>query len=304
MQRPGGRRAAARSSTRSLDDSGPQGGGQEGRRHPGRRQRGAAARPAARHPHLEQARSSVRSPTTRSRACSGTSISGASSSSVDAMARGRCVMSSPDRGRGGSRADVPRAPGARLDPGAPRRVVPHVLARAGRGRPAREVPAPARRGAGDRRAAHGSSASTTRSSCSGGTGSTHFVRGDLGHEHAHAAIRCRRMIGRALVADAAADVLGARSSRWSSRSLLGVYSAVKQYSVGDYVVHRPLVRRHRDARRSGSGCSRSSLLVTWPDGAGSTSTSRSSIRSGLHSDGQTGLNLDYFRHLVLPGARR
>ena len=40
---------------------------------------------------------------------------------------------------------------------------------------------------------------------------------------------------------------GARCSRLRIAIGIGVYSAVKQYSVGDYAVHRPVLRRLRDA---------------------------------------------------------
>ena len=64
-------------------------------------------------------------------------------------------------------------------------------------------------------------------------------------------------------------------------------------------VHRPLVRRDRDARllvrahrdrsaRDGRRCS------------GSISTSPIVYSVGLHSEGMSGINLDYFRHLALP----
>ena len=63
---------------------------------------------------------------------------------------------------------------------------------------------------------------------------THFVRGDLG-----TSTRTRRSgvvdDRHALVADAAAAVLGARIVSVVVALVLGVYSAVKQYSVGDYV---------------------------------------------------------------------
>ena len=108
------------------------------------------------------------------------------------------------------------------------------------------------------------------------------------------------MITHALVADAAAHVLGMLVSRWSLAIAVGVYSAVKQYSVGDYVVHRA-------SRTSGSRCPTFwfgllaiALLVTVADRSGSTSTQPIFYSVGLHSDGQSGFNLDYLRHLALP----
>ena len=89
----------------------------------------------------------------------------------------------------------------------------------------------------------------------------------------------------------------------SSRSLLaigvGVYSAVKQYSVGDYC--------SPGSRTSGIamppflfGLLAIALLVTLAGARSSTSSQPIFYSVGLHSEGQSGFNLDYLRHLALP----
>ena len=66
------------------------------------------------------------------------------------------------------------------------------------------------------------------------------------------------------LAHGAADLLGhPRVARCSSIAL-GIYSALKQYSVGDYVVHRRCRSSASRCRRSGSGSSRSSSSSVGP----------------------------------------
>ena len=84
---------------------------------------------------------------------------------------------------------------------------------------------------------------------------TKFVRGDLGmsdrtHDPVSGDDQARA------VADAAADVLGDASCSVILAIVLGVYSAVKQYSVGDYVF-TGLSYIGIAMPTSGSGCSRS-----------------------------------------------
>ena len=154
-------------------------------------------------------------------------------------------------------------------------------------RPAREVPAHQGLRSSVLAEQRKRSGSTTRSSCSGGTGSRTFVRGDLGTSSRTQRPGVGDDRARA-VADAAADVLGDDRLGGRSRSRSASYSAVKQYSVGDYVVHRALVRRHRDAR----------LLVRAARDRVARDAARRSwfhldhpifYSVGLHNDGRDGL---------------
>ena len=241
---------------------------------------------------------SVRSRTTRSRACSGTSISGASSSSVDADGTRSIVMSSPIRAEVDAvlRYLVRRVLGSipvllvasfitfwlvrlAVDPLAKfrhaartRRCVIAAAAQGARPRPS------------DRRAV---------------VGLAHAVRARRPrHEQPHAGSGVGDDRPRA-VADAAAavlgdDLLGGRRAR-ARRVLRGEAVLGRRLRV-----HRAVVPRHRDARRSGSRCSPSALLVTVPEVVVPPERARSSIRSGCTAEGVKGFNLDYFRHLALP----
>ena len=80
---------------------------------------------------------------------------------------------------------------------------------------------------------------------------------------------------------------------------IGVYSAVRQYSVGDYAFTGLSLSGDRDA---------TVLVRAARDQRSSCSESRTWFNLeeplfyfvGLHSPGQSGFNLDYVRHLVLP----
>jgi len=79
---------------------------------------------------------------------------------------------------------------------------------------------------------------------------------------------------------------------------IGVYSAVKQYSIGDYVF-TGLSYVGLAMPPFWFGLMAIVIFVTWPV---TTFDLRQPIfySIGLHSTGRSGINLDYFRHLVLP----
>ena len=81
---------------------------------------------------------------------------------------------------------------------------------------------------------------------------------------------------------------------------IGVYSAVKQYSVGDYAF-TGLSYLGIAMPPFWFGLLAIGLLVTYPKTH--WNLNEPILYSiGLHSEGQSGLNLDYFRHLALPVA--
>jgi ABC-type dipeptide/oligopeptide/nickel transport system permease component len=81
---------------------------------------------------------------------------------------------------------------------------------------------------------------------------------------------------------------------------IGVYSAVKQYSVGDYAF-TGLSYIGIAMPPFWFGLLAIGLLVTYPKTH--WNLNEPILYSiGLHSEGQSGLNLDYFRHLALPVA--
>ena len=75
---------------------------------------------------------------------------------------------------------------------------------------------------------------------------------------------------------------------------------MKQYSVGDYTFTGALVHRDRDAAVLVRAARDRSSSPSGPKDVVPPRASRSSTSVGLHSRGQTGFNLDYFRHLALP----
>ena len=80
---------------------------------------------------------------------------------------------------------------------------------------------------------------------------------------------------------------------------LGIYSAVTQYSVGRLPVHRACPSWASPCLRSGSACWPSSSWPSSPSSGSAWPTPRSTS-SGLHTPGQSGVNVDYFQHLLLP----
>jgi peptide/nickel transport system permease protein len=79
---------------------------------------------------------------------------------------------------------------------------------------------------------------------------------------------------------------------------VGVYSAVKQYSIGDYIF-TGISYVGLAMPPFWFGLMAIVLLVTWP--VTQFHLSHPIFYSiGLHSTGESGINLDYFRHLALP----
>jgi peptide/nickel transport system permease protein len=125
---------------------------------------------------------------------------------------------------------------------------------------------------------------------------THFVRGDMGTS-SRTGDPVSSMIGRAL---------------WPSLQLLfwatlvsvlvaialGIYSAVKQYSAGDYFF-TGLSYLGIAMPDFWFALLAIALLVTGPT-VWFNLDQPIFYSIGLHSEGQSGLNLDYFRHLALP----
>jgi ABC-type dipeptide/oligopeptide/nickel transport system permease component len=81
---------------------------------------------------------------------------------------------------------------------------------------------------------------------------------------------------------------------------IGIYSAVKQYSVGDYAF-TGLSYLGIAMPPFWFGLLAIGLLVTYPKTHWNLN-GPILYSVGLHSEGQSGLNLDYFRHLALPVA--
>ena len=125
---------------------------------------------------------------------------------------------------------------------------------------------------------------------------SHFVSGNLGTSES-SGLRVSSMIWRSLGATLQLAFWATLVSLVAAIGI-GVYSAVRQYSAGDYVF-TGLSYLGIAMPPFWFGLLAIGLITTWPV-VHFHLNGPLLYSGGLHSPGQSGINLDYFRHLALP----